>query len=100
MAQKQKLDYYDDFNFATESLSSFESDEDFIHNLSSSEDDFSDEEDFLSVQQWCKIDSSSHAPSRVSFPGSREIIRFLYFFYSRELYFIPGNRTGLQLSMK
>ncbi|GFY75870.1 piggyBac transposable element-derived protein 4 [Trichonephila inaurata madagascariensis] len=68
MAQKRKLDYYDDdFDFDTESLSSFESDEDFVHSISSSEDDSSDEEDFLSVRQWCKIDSSSPAPSRFSF---------------------------------
>ncbi|GFY76541.1 hypothetical protein TNIN_251761 [Trichonephila inaurata madagascariensis] len=50
MAQKRKLDYYDDcFEFDTESLSSFESDEDLVHSISSSEDDSSDEEDFLSV---------------------------------------------------
>ncbi|GFY53141.1 piggyBac transposable element-derived protein 4 [Trichonephila inaurata madagascariensis] len=70
MAQKRKLDYYDDdFDFDTESLSSFESDEDFVHSISSSEDDSSDEEDFSSVRQWCKIDSSSPAPSRFSFIG-------------------------------
>ncbi|GFS72787.1 hypothetical protein TNCV_4628431 [Trichonephila clavipes] len=63
MAQKRKLDYYDDdFDFDTESLSSFESDEDFVHSISSSEDDTSDEENFSSVRQWCKIDSSSPAP--------------------------------------
>ncbi|GFX31361.1 piggyBac transposable element-derived protein 4 [Trichonephila clavipes] len=68
MAQKGKLDYYDDdFDFDTESLSSFESDEDFVHSISSSEDHTSDEEKFLSVQQWCKINSSSPAPSRFSF---------------------------------
>ncbi|GFU80506.1 piggyBac transposable element-derived protein 4 [Trichonephila clavipes] len=68
MAQKRKLDYYDDnFGFDTESLSSFESDEDFVHSISSSEDDTSDEENFSSVRQWCKIDSSSPAPSRFSF---------------------------------
>ncbi|GFY57995.1 piggyBac transposable element-derived protein 4 [Trichonephila inaurata madagascariensis] len=70
MAQKRKLDYYDnDFDFDAESLSSFESDENFVHIISSSEDDSSDEEDFSSVRQWCKIDSSSHAPSRFSFTG-------------------------------
>ncbi|GFY66356.1 piggyBac transposable element-derived protein 4 [Trichonephila inaurata madagascariensis] len=37
--------------------------------ISSSEDDSSDEEDFSSVRQWFKIDSSSHAPSRFSFTG-------------------------------
>ncbi|GFV58458.1 piggyBac transposable element-derived protein 4 [Trichonephila clavipes] len=68
MAQKRKLDYDDDdFGFDTESLSSFESDEDFVHSISSSEDDTSDEENFSSVRQWCKIDSSSPAPSRFSF---------------------------------
>ncbi|GFV21212.1 piggyBac transposable element-derived protein 4 [Trichonephila clavipes] len=68
MAQKRKLDYYDDdFDFDTESLSRFESDEDFVHSISSSEDDTSDEENFSSVRQWCKIDSSSPAPSRFSF---------------------------------
>ncbi|GFW06793.1 hypothetical protein TNCV_3288931 [Trichonephila clavipes] len=42
MAQKRKLDYDDDdFGFDTESLSSFESDEDFVHSISSSEDDTS-----------------------------------------------------------
>ncbi|GFV70641.1 hypothetical protein TNCV_3842221 [Trichonephila clavipes] len=47
MAQKRKLDNYDDdFDFDTESLSSFESDEDFVHSISSSEDDTSDEEKF------------------------------------------------------
>ncbi|GFT73445.1 piggyBac transposable element-derived protein 4 [Trichonephila clavipes] len=67
MAQKRKLDYDDDdFGFDTESLSSFESDEDFVHSISSSEDDTSDE-NFSSVRQWCKIDSSSPAPSRFSF---------------------------------
>ncbi|GFY74462.1 piggyBac transposable element-derived protein 4 [Trichonephila inaurata madagascariensis] len=70
MAQKRKLDYFDDdFDFDTESLSSFESDEDFVHSILSSEDDSSDEEDFSSVRQWCKIDSSSPAPSRFSFIG-------------------------------
>ncbi|GFY69690.1 piggyBac transposable element-derived protein 4 [Trichonephila inaurata madagascariensis] len=70
MAQKRKLNYYDDdFDFDTESLSSFESDEDFVHSVLSSEDNSSDEEDFLSVQQWRKIDSSSPAPSRFSFIG-------------------------------
>ncbi|GFX22288.1 piggyBac transposable element-derived protein 4 [Trichonephila clavipes] len=70
MAQKRTLDYYDDdFDFDTESLSSFESDEDFVHSISSSEDDTSDEENFSSVRQWCKIDSSSPAPSRFSFTG-------------------------------
>ncbi|GFY56082.1 piggyBac transposable element-derived protein 4 [Trichonephila inaurata madagascariensis] len=70
MAQKRKLDYYDDdFDYDTESLSSFESDEDFVHSISSSEDDSSDEEDFSSVRQWCKIDSSSPVPSRFSFIG-------------------------------
>ncbi|GFX07905.1 piggyBac transposable element-derived protein 4 [Trichonephila clavipes] len=68
MAQKRKLDYYDD-DFDTESLSSFESDEDFVHSISSSEDDTSDEENFSSVRQWCKIDSSTPAPSRFSFIG-------------------------------
>ncbi|GFT39160.1 piggyBac transposable element-derived protein 4 [Trichonephila clavipes] len=68
MAQKRKLDYYDyDFGFNTGSLSSFESDEDFVRSISSSEDYTSDEENFSSVQQWCKIDSSSPAPSRFSF---------------------------------
>ncbi|GFS32577.1 hypothetical protein TNIN_356861 [Trichonephila inaurata madagascariensis] len=58
MAQKRKVDYYDDnFDSDTESLSSFESDEDFVPSISSSEDDLSDEEDFSSVRQWCKIDS-------------------------------------------
>ncbi|GFV65732.1 piggyBac transposable element-derived protein 4 [Trichonephila clavipes] len=66
MAQKRKLDYYDDFD--TESLSSFESDEDFVHSISSSEDHTSNE-NFSSVRQWCKIDSSSPAPSRFSFTG-------------------------------
>ncbi|GFU60349.1 hypothetical protein TNCV_3307981 [Trichonephila clavipes] len=51
------------------SLSSFESDEDFVHIISSSEDDTSNEENFSSVRQWCKIDSSSPAPSRFSFTG-------------------------------
>ncbi|GFX76602.1 piggyBac transposable element-derived protein 4 [Trichonephila clavipes] len=70
MAQKRKLNYYDDyFDFDTESLSSFESDEDFVHNISSSEDDTSDEENFSSVRQWCKIDSSPPAPSRFSVTG-------------------------------
>ncbi|KFM59699.1 PiggyBac transposable element-derived protein 4, partial [Stegodyphus mimosarum] len=70
MAQKRKLDSYDDdYDCDTESLSSFESDEDFVHSISSSEDDSSDEEDFSSVRQWCIIDSSSHAPSRFSFTG-------------------------------
>ncbi|GFT45048.1 piggyBac transposable element-derived protein 4 [Trichonephila clavipes] len=70
MAQKRKLDDYDDdFDFDTESLSSFESDEDFVHSISSSEDDTSDEENFSSVRQWCKIDSSSPAPSRFRFTG-------------------------------
>ncbi|GFY39116.1 piggyBac transposable element-derived protein 4 [Trichonephila inaurata madagascariensis] len=74
MAQKRKLDYYDDdFDFDTESLSSFESDDDFVHSISSSEDDSSDEEDFSSVRQWCKIDSSSPAPSRFSFIGDVDI---------------------------
>ncbi|GFY69580.1 hypothetical protein TNIN_281261 [Trichonephila inaurata madagascariensis] len=50
-----------------ESLSSFESDEDFVHSISSSKDDSSNEEDFSSVRQWFKIDSSSPAPSRFSF---------------------------------
>ncbi|GFY17777.1 piggyBac transposable element-derived protein 4 [Trichonephila clavipes] len=69
MAQKRKLDYYDDdTDFDTESLSSFESDEDFVHSISSSEDDTSDEENFSSVRQRCKIDSSP-APSRFSFTG-------------------------------
>ncbi|KFM74814.1 Copia protein, partial [Stegodyphus mimosarum] len=63
MAQKRKLDSYDDdYDCDTESLSSFESDEDF-NSISS------DEEDFSSVRQWCIIDSSSHAPSRFSFTG-------------------------------
>ncbi|GFU69888.1 piggyBac transposable element-derived protein 4 [Trichonephila clavipes] len=67
MAQKRKLDYYeDDFDFDTESLS-FESDEDFVHSISSSEDDTSDDENVSSVRQWCKIDSSSPTPSRFSF---------------------------------
>ncbi|GFS41024.1 hypothetical protein TNIN_67471 [Trichonephila inaurata madagascariensis] len=62
MAQKRKLDYYDDdFDFDTESLSSFESDEDFVHSISSSEDNSNDEEDFSRVRLWCKIDLSSHA---------------------------------------
>ncbi|GFV55065.1 piggyBac transposable element-derived protein 4 [Trichonephila clavipes] len=70
MAQKRKLDYYDDdFDFDTESLSSFESDEDFVHSISSSEDNTSDEEDFSSVRQWRKIDSSFPASSRFSFTG-------------------------------
>ncbi|GFW80864.1 piggyBac transposable element-derived protein 4 [Trichonephila clavipes] len=70
MAQKRKLDYYDDdFDFDKESLSSFESDEDFAHSILSSEDDTSNEENFSSVRQWCKIDSSSPAPSRFSFTG-------------------------------
>ncbi|KFM57361.1 PiggyBac transposable element-derived protein 4, partial [Stegodyphus mimosarum] len=70
MAQKRKLDSYDDdYDCDTESLSSFESDEDFVHSISSSEDDSSDEEDFSSVRQWCIIDSSSHAPSQFSFTG-------------------------------
>ncbi|GFT89379.1 hypothetical protein TNCV_4386671 [Trichonephila clavipes] len=68
MAHKRKLDY-DDFDFDTEILSSFESDEDFVHSISSSEDYTSDEENFSSVRQWCKIDSSSPAPSRFSFTG-------------------------------
>ncbi|GFV62951.1 hypothetical protein TNCV_4410151 [Trichonephila clavipes] len=51
------------------SVSSFESDEDFVHSMSSSEDDTSDEDNFSSVRQWCKIDSSSPAPSRFSFTG-------------------------------
>ncbi|GFV98738.1 piggyBac transposable element-derived protein 4 [Trichonephila clavipes] len=68
MAQKRKLDYDDDdFGFDTESLSSFESDEDFVHSISSSEDYTSDEENFSSVRQWCRIDSSSPAPSQFSF---------------------------------
>ncbi|GFS63347.1 piggyBac transposable element-derived protein 4 [Trichonephila clavipes] len=69
MAQKRKLYYYDDddFDFDTESLSSFESDEDSPHSISSSKDYTSDEEDFSSVRQWCKIDSSSPAPIRFSF---------------------------------
>lgn len=67
MVQMQKLDNYDD-DYDTESLSSFESDEDFVHSISSSEDDSSDE-DFSSVRQWCKIDSSSNAPNRFSFTG-------------------------------
>ncbi|GFS54930.1 piggyBac transposable element-derived protein 4 [Trichonephila clavipes] len=76
MAQKRKLDYYDDdFDFDTESLSSFESDEAFVHSISSSEDDTSDEENFSSVQQWCKIDSSSPAPSRFSFMKSSKCMR-------------------------
>ncbi|GFY64616.1 hypothetical protein TNIN_661 [Trichonephila inaurata madagascariensis] len=37
--------------------------------ISSPEDDSSDKEDFSSVRQWCKIDSSSPAPSRFSFIG-------------------------------
>ncbi|GFT52850.1 hypothetical protein TNCV_1459751 [Trichonephila clavipes] len=42
--------------------------QDFDRNgISSSEDDTSDEENFSSVRQWCKIDSSSPAPSRFSF---------------------------------
>ncbi|GFY53251.1 piggyBac transposable element-derived protein 4 [Trichonephila inaurata madagascariensis] len=70
MAQKRKLDYYDDdFDFDTESLSSFESDEDFVHSISSSEDNSSDEEDFLSVRQVHSRHSSSPAPSRFSFIG-------------------------------
>ena len=70
MAQKLKLNSYDDDNNCdTENLSSFESDEDFVHSISSSEDDSSDEEDFSSVRQWCIIDSGSHAPSRFSFTG-------------------------------
>ncbi|GFW43966.1 piggyBac transposable element-derived protein 4 [Trichonephila clavipes] len=70
MAQKRKLDYYDDdFDFDTENLSSFESDEDFALSISSSEDDTSVDEVFSSVRQWCKIDSSSPAPSRFSFTG-------------------------------
>ncbi|GFY47535.1 piggyBac transposable element-derived protein 4 [Trichonephila inaurata madagascariensis] len=40
-----------------------------VHSISSSEDESSDEEDFSSVRQWCKIDSSSPAPSRFSFIG-------------------------------
>ncbi|GFV92591.1 hypothetical protein TNCV_1374421 [Trichonephila clavipes] len=48
-------------------LIKFESDEDFVHSISSSEDDTSDEENFSSVRQWCKIDSSSPALSRFSF---------------------------------
>ncbi|GFX85044.1 hypothetical protein TNCV_4998731 [Trichonephila clavipes] len=40
-----------------------------VHSISSSEDDTSDEENFSSVRQWCKIDSSSPAPSRFSFTG-------------------------------
>ncbi|GFV85650.1 piggyBac transposable element-derived protein 4 [Trichonephila clavipes] len=73
MAQKRKLDYYgDDFDFDTESLSSVESDEDFVHSISSSEDDTSDEENFSSVRQWCKIDSSSPAPSRFRF--TRDVV--------------------------
>ncbi|GFT26712.1 hypothetical protein TNCV_3605081 [Trichonephila clavipes] len=44
--------------------------QDFDRNgISSSEDDTSDEENFSSVRQWCKIDSSSSAPSRFSFTG-------------------------------
>ncbi|GFU90918.1 piggyBac transposable element-derived protein 4 [Trichonephila clavipes] len=54
---------YDD-DFDTESLSSFESD---FHSISSSEGDSSHEEDFSSVRQWCKIDSSSPTPSPFSF---------------------------------
>ncbi|GFQ90179.1 piggyBac transposable element-derived protein 4 [Trichonephila clavata] len=69
MAQKRKLHNYDVYDCDTESLSSFESDEDFVHSISSSEDDSSDEEDFSYVRQWCKINSSSHAPSRFSFTG-------------------------------
>ncbi|GFS47542.1 piggyBac transposable element-derived protein 4 [Trichonephila inaurata madagascariensis] len=70
MAQKRKLDIYDDdYDCDRENISSFESDEDFVHSISSSEDYSSDEEDFLSVRQWCKIDSSSHAPSHFSFTG-------------------------------
>lgn len=70
MAQKRKLhNYDDDYDCDTESLSSFESDEDFVHSISSSEDDSSDEEDFSCVRQWCKINSSSPAPSRFSFTG-------------------------------
>ncbi|GFU66028.1 piggyBac transposable element-derived protein 4 [Trichonephila clavipes] len=40
-----------------------------VHSISSSEDDTSDEENFSSVRQWCKIDSSSPAHSRFSFTG-------------------------------
>ncbi|GFW61241.1 hypothetical protein TNCV_3377561 [Trichonephila clavipes] len=44
--------------------------QDFDRNgISSSEDDTSDEENFSSVRQWCKIDSSSPTPSRFSFTG-------------------------------
>ena len=55
MAEKRKLDNYDG-DCDAESLSSFESDEDFVRNLSSSEDDSSDDDGFSSVRQWCKID--------------------------------------------
>ena len=54
MAQKLKLDNYDDFD--TESLSSLESDEDFVHSSLSSSEDYSKQWGWLSVWQWCKID--------------------------------------------
>ncbi|GFY32989.1 piggyBac transposable element-derived protein 4 [Trichonephila clavipes] len=68
LALQRTIDYHIKNPF-DESLSSFESDEDFVHSISSSEDDTSDEENFSSVRQWCKIDSSSPAPSRFSFTG-------------------------------
>ena len=59
MAQKRELDNYDDdYDCDTESLSSFEPDEDFVHSISISEDDSSDEDDFSSVRQWCKSDNN------------------------------------------
>ncbi|GFX83761.1 hypothetical protein TNCV_350251 [Trichonephila clavipes] len=67
MAQKRKLDNYDVMIMISiqkpyQVLSML-----FVHSMSSSEDDSSDEKDFSSVRQWCKIDSISHAPSRFSF---------------------------------
>ncbi|GFY67710.1 hypothetical protein TNIN_34841 [Trichonephila inaurata madagascariensis] len=56
MAQKRKLDYYDDdCDFDTESLSSFESDEDFVNRISSFEDDLSYEEDFRVFDSGVKL---------------------------------------------
>ncbi|GFY65759.1 piggyBac transposable element-derived protein 4 [Trichonephila inaurata madagascariensis] len=56
-------------NVTNESYSRNLSDEEFVHSISSSEDDSSDEEYFSSVRQWCKIHSSSPVLSRFSFFG-------------------------------
>ncbi|GFW17247.1 uncharacterized protein TNCV_1957181 [Trichonephila clavipes] len=97
MAQKRKLDYYDDdFDFDTESLSSFESDEDFVHSISSSEDGTSDEENFSSVRQWCKIDSSSPAPSRFSVTGDVTLQDALIICYKQS----PDNAHSVAFSQR